>query len=245
MMRARSITVAVALIGAVSAAAPAGAQSQSDEWEVQIAPLYLWAVDMGGTMTVREQALPVDIAVSDAFDKLEAAFTVHFEAWKGDWGLLADVNWLDIGGEQTLPGPLGGSVKVDLQQYLIELAGGYEFDDASFVIVGVRYAALDPKVTLPMGNVVDQDQSWLDAFVGLMWRPQLSQRWTFSGRFDIGGGSSDLVWNLSGMFDVAFSRHVALIFGYRYLDYDYNDEDQGFGYDVSQQGPLAALRFFW
>jgi len=244
-MRGRLVSAVIGVIVAAGAAVPAGAQSSSDEWEFQIAPLYLWAVDMGGTMTVREQAVPVDIAFSDAFDKLEAAFTVHFEAWKGDWGLLADVNWLDIGGEQTLPGPLGGSVKVDLQQYLIELAGGYQFDDASFVIAGVRYAALDPKVTLPMGNVVDPDQSWVDGFVGLMWRPQLSKRWSFTGRFDIGGGSSDLVWNAMAAFDVAFSRHAAFLLGYRYLDYDYTDEDEGFGYDVSQQGPFAALRFFW
>lgn len=236
---------AVALVVAAGAAAPAGARSQSDEWRFEIAPLYLWAVDMGGTMTVGGRNVPLDISFSDAFDNLEAVFTVHFEAWKCDWGLLADVNWLDIGGEQMLPGPIGAEVKVDIQQTLIELAGGYEFDDDSFIIGGARYAALDPKVTLPMDDVIDPDQSWIDAFVGVMWRPQLSRRWAFSGRFDIGGGSSDLVWNLSGMFDVAFSRHVVLVFGYRYLDYDYQDEDEGFGYDVSQKGPLAALRFSW
>jgi hypothetical protein len=241
----KTIAVVVAAIVAVGAAAPASAQSQSDEWQFQIAPLYLWAVDLGGTMTVRGTEAPVEVDFADAFDKLEAAFTVHFEAWKGNWGILADFNWMDISNDVTLPGPIGATVGIDLQQTIAELAGGYQFDDHAFFIGGVRYISVDPKITLPLDNVIDPDESWVDGFVGLMWRPPLSKRWTFASRFDIGGGSSDLVVNALAAFDWAISRHVALTLGYRYLDYDYTDADIDFGYGITQHGPLAALRFFW
>ncbi|MCP4902863.1 MAG: hypothetical protein GY906_38365 [bacterium] len=53
------------------------------------------------------------------------------------------------------------------------------------------------------------------------------------------------------MFPNRLSRHAALFFGYRHLDYDYdydydyeNDSDR-FAYDVSQTGPVVALRLFW
>jgi len=238
--------VFVMILMAVAAAAPVGAQdSESEGWRIQVIPLYLWAVDMGGTMTVKEQRVPLEVGFADAVDNLQSAFTIHFEAWKGDWGVLADFNWLDLGAEQMLPGPMGESMNVDLQQTIAEVAVGYEFDDHAFFIGGVRYLSLETTLTLPLGNEINPNESWTDAFVGFMWRPPLSKRWTFASRVDVGAGSSDVVWNAAAALDFAVSRHVALFFGYRYLKYDYANDDNGFGYDVSQHGPLAALRFFW
>ena len=46
-----------------------------------------------------------EVDFKDAFDNLETAFTVHFEASKGRWGLLADVMYLNIKGEQPISTP--------------------------------------------------------------------------------------------------------------------------------------------
>ena len=79
-MRINVLTVMLAMFVMVAAATPAQAQDQSDEWQFQIAPLYLWAISLDGTMDIRgriEQDFTVDF--KDAFDNLEGAFTVHFE----------------------------------------------------------------------------------------------------------------------------------------------------------------------
>ena len=52
-MRIRVIYAALAVVVLMASAVPADAQGQSDEWEFQIAPLYLWAVSVDGTMTLK------------------------------------------------------------------------------------------------------------------------------------------------------------------------------------------------
>lgn len=247
MKRIEKVSVLLALLMLAAGASSVSAQG-SDEWKFQLAPLYLWAVDMGGTMTVMGEETPFEVKFADAAENLEATFTVHFEAWKGDWGFLADVSWLDLGGEVPLPAPMPEAdpvVGIDFQQTMVELGAFYRFTTATSIVFGARYTSIDPKITLPMEVVIDPSQSWTDAFVGLVWRPRISQRWAFSGRFDIATGGSDVTYNASAILDWQIGRFLALDFGYRYLDTDYEDSGAGFAYDATQQGPLVALRFFW
>ena len=78
-----------------------------------------------------------------------------------------------------------------------------------------------------------------------MWRPKLGERWTFAGRFDIGAGGSDLVWNAEAIIDFQVGKWAAILGGYRHLDFDYKNNDAGVKYDMSMSGPVAAFRFFW
>jgi len=244
-MRCVSRNVVLAMIVAVAAAAPVGAQDQSDKWQFQIAPLYLWAVNVDGTMTVRD-VLDNDFSVdfSDAISNLEMAFTVHFEARKGRWGLLADASYLNFSGTQDIDTP-GQEADIEVENMLLEGAAGYEFSDRWWVIAGVRYFKLDPDISFPIRPPIEPSESWADLFAGVMWRPQLGERWTFSGRFDIGAGGSDLVWNAAAVIDYRLGKWAAVFAGYRHLDYDYKNQNTGIKYDVSMSGPMAAFRFFW
>ena len=113
------------------------------------------------------------------------------------------------------------------------------------MIAGVRHFKLDPQVTFQILPDLDPTESWTDLFAGVMWRPKLGNRWTFSGRLDIGAGGSDLVWNAAGVLDYRLGSWAAIIFGYRHLDYDYKNQKTGITCDASMSGPLAAFRFFW
>jgi len=246
-MRSRSRFLLLAILVAVAAAAPVGAQDQSDKWQFQIAPLYLWAADINGTMTVRDR-LDNDFEVDfkDAVSNLEIGFTVHFEASKDRWGLLADAFYLNVAGSQDIDTP-GQTADVEVENLILEGAGGYEFSDRWWVIAGVRYFKLDSDIgfQLQIAPDIEVAESWTDFFAGVMWRPQLGKRWKFSGRFDIGAGGSDLVWNASALVDYRLGKWAAVFFGYRHLDYDYKNQNAGIKYDVSMSGPVAAFRFFW
>ena len=246
-MRFSRKSIVLAILVAVVAASPASAQSQSDEWQFQLAPLYLWAVNVDGTMTVRN-VLDQDFGVDfkDAFSSLESAFTVHFEASKGRWGLLADASYLNLAGSQDIDTP-GQTADVEVENLILEGAGGYQFADQWWVIAGVRYFKLDSDIgfQLQIAPSIEVTESWTDVFAGVMWRPQLGKRWKFSGRFDIGAGGSDLVWNAAALVDYRLGKWAAVFAGYRHLDYDYENENAGIKYDMSMSGPLAAFRFFW
>lgn len=245
-MRNRSRVLLLAILVAVGVAASADAQDQSDKWQFQIAPLYLWAADINGTMTVRD-VLDNDFAVDfeDAISNLEMGFTVHFEARKGRWGLLADAFYLNMAGSQDIETPLGRTVDVDVENLILEGAGGYEFSDQWWVIVGVRYFKLDADLTFEILPSIEPSESWGDLFAGVIWRPELGKRWMFSGRFDVGAGGSDLVLNASAIIDYQLGKWAAVLAGYRYLDIDYKNQDTGVKYDMSMSGPVVALRFFW
>ena len=59
----------------------AAQRSQAQGWDYDLG-IYLWALGMDGTMTVRGQEAPVDVGFSDIVDNLEMAFSTHFEANK-------------------------------------------------------------------------------------------------------------------------------------------------------------------
>ena len=243
----KKMCFAVAAMMVLGTVSVADAQSGSDEWEFQIAPLYLWAVSIDGSMDIRdrfEQDFTVDFA--DAFENLEAAFTVHFEAHKGRWGLLADVNYMNLAGSQEINTP-GGFADIDIENLILEGAAGYSFAESWWVIAGVRYLKMDSDLgfRLDIAPEFDMSESATDLFAGLMWRPKLGERWTFGARFDIGAGSSDLVWNAEAIIDFQFGKWAAILVGYRHLDYDFENSDADVKVDMSLSGPAFAFRFFW
>jgi hypothetical protein len=246
-MRFKKASLVLVMLLAVAVSGPADAQSQSDEWQFQISPLYLWAISIDGTMDIRgriEQDFRVDF--SDAFDNLNGAFTVHFEAGKGRWGLMADMTYLSLAGSQDIPTP-GGSADIDVKTLILEGGGGYSFANNWWVIAGVRYFKLDTDIGFQadIAPEIEVGESWTDLYAGIMWRPKLGERWSFSGRFDIGAGGADLVWNAHAIIDFQIGKWAAILFGYRHLDYDYTNQNAGIVYDASMSGPLFAFRFFW
>ncbi len=247
MRKISFVVMALILMGMVPTVE---AQSGSDEWELQIAPLYLWAVNLDGSMTVRGVDAPLELSFQDAFDNLDAGLTLHFEAWHTKWGFIGDFSYLNL--SDDVAGPLGlVSANVDLKDWIVEASAGYRFHPSAFLILGVRYYKVDATIT-PDGPVgllptLEGEEGWLDPIVGFGWRPKLSKRFTLNFRGDVGGFglASDLVWHATGSIDLRLSRHVAAGAGYRILDYDYEKEREQFAFKVQHSGPLAYLRFFW
>jgi len=87
-------------------------------------------------------------------------------------------------------------------------------------------------------------------FLGGRMSAALSENWTFIGRADYGVGSGDTnrIWNLSAMFDYRFKNWGSAFFGYKYMNYDYDNGIRGlehYAYDATQQGPLIGLAIHW
>ena len=226
-----------------------GDTSGSDEWEFNLAPFYLWAVSIDGDLTTMGNNQQLKADFSEIASNLEAIFTAHFEGMhKSGWGFLTDVEYLNLGGQQTTPGP---TMDVDFTLVMTELAGVYRFnldDNALDLIGGIRYYGLDAEIDVVGAPPrVDKDKDWTDAMLGARYIWTLTDNLNFMARGDIGFGGSDLAWNLAGLFNYQPWQYVSLLFGYRYMDVDYEDGSGAdlFKYDVSMYGPILGLNFIW
>ena len=67
-------------------------------WDIDLV-VYLWALGMDGSMTVRGRETDVDIPFIDIFHELEVTWLPELEARQrgGNWGWFFDVNWADLG----------------------------------------------------------------------------------------------------------------------------------------------------
>ena len=222
-----------------------------DEWHFTLAPLFLWGISTDGTSQIGPVTAPLDLSFTDdVLENLSAVFTVHFEAQKRDWTFFTEYQYVDL--DPSVEIASVANADIDFQNQLGEVGVAYRV--ATFgindleVLGGARYTRQDLKVNLSFGPVlVDVTETWWDGFIGLRIFTHISDNWTFIGRGDIGGGGSDFLWNLVGMFDYQFKDWGSVFFGYRWLDYDY-DSGSGldrYAFDALQQGPLLGLSFHW
>jgi hypothetical protein len=67
----------------------------------------------------------------------------------------------------------------------------------------------------------------------------LSERWFVVGKADLGGGGSNLTYQLLGALGFNLGERFALIGGYRNLSVNYNKD--GFLFDMSLHGPIVGV----
>jgi len=221
-------------------------------WEFNLAPFYLWAVSIDGDLTVMGNGQSLQADFDELASNLEGFFTVHFEGMhKSGFGFLTDVSYLNFGGQQATPGPPPLTLDVDLTFVMAELAGIYRFnlnENALDLIFGGRYYGLDTEIDIVgVPPRVDKDKDWVDAMLGARYIWTITDKWDFIARGDIGFGGSDLAYNLAGLFNYQPWKHVSLLFGYRYMDVDYEDGSGAdlFKYDMTIHGPVFGVNFSW
>ena len=62
-----------------------------------------------------------------------------------------------------------------------------------------------------------------------------------TGYGDIGGGGSNLTYQIIGAAGADLGEHYALVFGYRYLNVNYNKDR--FLFDTGMGGPIFGFAF--
>lgn len=227
---------------------------QSDNnWNVTVAP-YLWMAGLEGQTTTRGIESDVDVSFSDVLDTLDVGVLGHIEAQKGNWAFGGDLIYLKLGDETDF-GPFNlFNIDTELEMTIAELFAAYRFSPSWEALLGARYTKLEgeidistPGFMLPANLEFVGEQDWTDPFVGLRYANQINNDWSFHGRADVGGFgvNSDLVWNASALFGYHFSENKTAYFGYRALDYDYEDGSGAnkFKFDIRMEGPLIGIAF--
>jgi len=203
-------------------------------------------------MSIGTKTVPVDVQFDDIVDSMEAAFIVHFEAMhESNWGLLLDVNYLDLSNDLDLP--MGIRPNVDLDLTLAEFSGLYRIQQDAYnfdLIAGVRYTNMDNTISVSNGlNLVDGSKDWLDPLIGVRWIWNFAEGWFFIARGDIGGFGvgSDFSWQALGLFEWKPFKYASFLAGYRAIGMDYEDGSgiDYFNYDATIHGPVIGINFNW
>lgn len=259
--------VAVLLASATQSPAqslPSLGQSE-DEWRHTFG-LYLFApLETDGISTIAGQAADIDLNLNDVLDVLDFAASGRYEGWKGDFGVIVDANYVGIKTDETLPGPLGSGINVDVRQKWFAVMGAYRVADGTYgtngqrytfdIHGGARYNSIRQEITIATPGpgvppLLGGNESWIEPVIGGrgMWR--LNDKWTTIASLELGGfgaGGNDLQIGANLGFDYQPWKNTAITFGYRYFSVDYSDtlSSGEFAYDVTQHGPYIGVKYYF
>lgn len=251
------VVAAVAVCLALLAASQTHARSASGNgWQFTLTPLFLWGVSTKGTVQAGPETAPLKLKFqNDALENLEAVLTWHFEARKNDLTLFVEHQYIDLVPTTFLS--TGDPVIVGFKNTVVELGVAYTLLQSATtewqLLGGARLTKQIlstngiPSPPSPFASFNTSDR-WVDTFIGGRVFAGFAEDWRFIGRADIGAGGSDLVWKLLGMLDYRFTNWGSVFFGYKVLDYDYDNNESGTGgyaYNAKQQGPLVGLNIYW
>ena len=249
----RSVFFRNLLAGVLALTAPMAYASDAvanETWEWGGA-LYLWGAGIGGTTAEGDD---IDVSFNDIIDNLDMAFMGVLQAQKGKWTLLADVIYLDVSAGQTstanlIGQPVSADLDVGLKSWIVTAAAAYEVYETDTtrlnILGGGRYLYMDADLDFEIPAISLRERysdsgSVIDAIIGARGEWRLNEKWYVNYHVDIGTGESDVTWQALAGLNYRFSK-VDAAFGYRYLKWEFDDDDTFDELDIS--GPYAGIRF--
>lgn len=258
-------TLACFTAASVSAQSMPGRGQSEADWRYSLGIYAFLPVSTSGTSTVGGRTVPVDLDLGDVLDLLDFAAAGRFEAWKGDFGLIVDANYVSIGGNGPFPLPPGSTFSVNVRQKWLGLMGAYRVADGTYGVNNQRYTfdiqggarlnSLRQVVNLQTPGpgtppTAGGDENWWEPVIGArgMWR--LNDKWTTIASVDLGGfgaGGNKLQIGANIGFDFQPWDNTSIIFGYRYYSMDYSTTLASgvMAYDTVQHGPYIGVKFLF
>jgi hypothetical protein len=225
--------------------------AQQDEW--RITP-YAWIAGFDGTVGTfgADSGLPgrVDVDTSGFSDSLRLGGAMFHANWRrGRWTAFGD--WTYANAKVDAPTPfttLYAGVDVKVKGNIVEAYGGYDLlgtpGNHLDVFGGVRYYNLKVQLglreNLLPGTLLTEKDDWVDGVVGVRWDARFAGNWEAFASADVGGGGSDLSWQLFGGLGYRFGWG-SVVGGWRHLHIDYTKDS--FKIDAALSGPIIGASF--
>jgi len=250
------LPLALSILGTTQAQAEPAVLSFSDDWDYGITAYFFLPTSTSGTSTVAGISGDLDLDLQDALSLLELAFSGRFEAWKGDWGIISDLNYFSL--THSASGPGSGSIDVDVRQSWLSLLGAYRVAAGAYgdnnnrysvdLQFGARYNSLTQDIAIKgpgPGRTFDGTETWWEPVIGARAAWELNPDWSAALMADAGGFDGNYQWSTSLAFDYAAWENTSVVFGLRYYSIDYSNErsDGTFAYDITQFGPFFGFTY--
>lgn len=247
--KARALALLPMMLAFALLAWQAPARAQESGWRFEIVP-YLWGSSVGGTVATFAglPAADIDADFGDVLENLDIGAMLSFTATRGRFGIIGDLQYVDLGALAPTPGPSFGGVKFDAKQLIATIGAEWSVAQGSNYdlrgAAALRYWDVNSDLqfqpgTLP-GVQVSGSDSWVDGMIGLRGRHDLGARTYLTGWALAGAGGSDFKADVMVGLGYRVSVRTTIIGGYRYLIVD--RRNGSFLYDVEQNGLLFGVK---
>jgi hypothetical protein len=220
-------------------AASADAQTTSSpSWKHNLT-LYFVGAGMSGDVGIRRTTTELELGFGDILENLQFGFMGAYRVQRNAWSLGTDVVYMGLGASGE-----GGRAEVDVDQWVVEVNGGYELRPFATLLVGGRYNSLSNRLFFPVSvTEFKGTQDWVDPLIGARLSWKLGAEWAAHLRGDVGGFGvgSEFTWQVFPILEWKASDRLSASVGYRFLGIDYENEDDGFLYDMVISGPGLGL----
>jgi len=244
----KSILVCASLF---AASISATALAQPSQWT--ITP-YAWLAGFDGTLGV--QGSPPGLggridADTTGTNLKQVGAMLHVNWRQGRVTAFGDWTYANVKADSPTPfAALYAGADVKVRGNVVEANAGYDLigapDTHLDVFGGLRYYDLHIDLALREGVLpgasVGGSSSWMDGVVGVRGETRFADRWDAFGSADVGGGGSDLAWQLFGGVGYRFSWG-SIIAGYRHLHVNY--EKSSYKLDGALTGPFIGASFYF
>ncbi|MCA0892842.1 hypothetical protein [Microbulbifer agarilyticus] len=219
-----------------------------DHWLFGV-EMYLWGASVGGETASGDD---IDIGFDELVEDLKFGLMGTVAASRAQWTLFSDVIYLDVEDDirQTIvldDMSLRAAASIDLKGFVSTTGGAVRVFENNHsrlnVMAGARYLWLDGTIdvdleSFPRVKITDTGKFW-DGIVGLRGKSDISPRWYLTYVADIGAGDSDFTWQALAALNYK-CRRFDIVGGYRYLDWDF-DNNRVFS-DVNFSGVFAGIK---
>ncbi len=246
----KAVTSETSSVTNTATAKPKPQNSSNKGWQFIFRP-YLWIAGINGTAGLPDPAVEISSGITDSNVHVNFGFMSSFEARKGKFVSLTDLQYSNLGTDRPNPGPLFSGATASFKTFILDpevgyrVAGSIERGKYVEVLGGFRYIHLKTDLTfepgvLP-GRSASRSSNWADGVGGVLARTRLSRRWFVTGKGDLGGGGSKFTYQLVGAVGFFVSKNVAIVGGYRYLHID--RENNRLLFDVAISGAILGIGF--
>jgi len=108
-------------------------------------------------------------------------------------------------------------------------------------------SAIQEGMTQAANADIEETKEWVDPYVGLRGRLNMTQRVYLGARADIGGfgigSGSELTWQVFGGVGIRMTKNTDFEAGWRYMSIDY--ENGAFNMDLALSGVVVGVRFIF
>lgn len=231
------------------------AAQEADSWQHELT-IYGWYAGIDGAVQFPGPAgagSDFTVDASDILSNLNMIFMGGWQSKRNKWSFIADVVYMDVGGDKnaTLPTESGvlvnPSLDMDLASWILNGGVGYDVVQDEWgtlaVVGGVRYLTIDVDVSAGFqGPGIEQSESEgiLDGIIGISGAINFNKNWYLPYHADIGTGGSDLTYQLFAAIGYRFSWGDIRL-GYRHLRYEMDDDF--IMQDMVLSGPVLGVGF--
>jgi len=235
---------------------PAPAQQAPDgQWHYLVQPYIMFPNMKGETGIADAVRVHVDEDPQDIFDNLQMGAMFYAEARNDTWTFSTDLLYMDLGSEMRTDQPgLINEVDVSVAQLGLEVAAMRRLSPNYELGLGLTYNKIDADIDItvslpgpPSQIHAGKEEEWFDPTIVARGTWPINDHWFVQARGNLGGFGvgSDLMWQV--MADVGYrpSESWFFTFGYRVIDFDYDQGDglDRFVYDMRTFGPVLRLGF--